>query len=269
MRWIKEIFHDTLVSAWIVEEIYGLLSQDAGDLNIPVSLFSWSVSENGFVDASIVLAADDACSTIVLFHTNIAIKVVIVDKNTCSASLPGILATRATLPVDHPHFHLNVEGIACPVSHIFRESVALHDDKWVVSVAEVRTFDMNDTSSCADVAIEGVVGEYDRAFVPLNHECGYVLEGINDEGIVKESVRRDDLTEEVPGSPKRVLTLFELQISLICIWKLNDHLLVIKVIVSVGSERLIHHDLLNIRYIGLKDRVKDFNCSTEADRVQN
>ena len=72
--------------------------------------------------------------------------------------------------MDHPHRHLDVEGVTGPIGHILGEGVLGEDDVRVVPEAEVRLFDMDHASRRADVLPELVPTEDHRPAVALNHE---------------------------------------------------------------------------------------------------
>ena len=79
-----------------------------------------------------------------------------------------------------------MECVASEVGHIVLKLVVLYDDVRSLSFDfEVWLLDMNCTTSRANIFVEAIVREYDRAFVALNKERRHLLKLVHENSVVE------------------------------------------------------------------------------------
>ena len=176
-----------------------------------------------------MLASDNTCTSIVLLQTYVAIEVVAIDADAGATGLMCITTISWVIDaiVQHSHLHLNMKSVTSPVRHIVFKFILHHDYRWVVSIAEIRVFNVYGTSSRSYVILEVVARKDDRPSVSLNHERRHIFKLVNDKRVIKFCVRIDDFLEKVTAMPDLIYALFELQICLSNVCELNNHFLVI------------------------------------------
>ena len=182
---IEQVSHKASVSAWIVDVCHDLRSCSFSTKRNKVRLIteiSWSldnvtcvisvpdphlagqmrpVSLNFFSESLIGSASDDTGSTIMPFHSNIAVKPVVLDLNASAAGLPCIRAPEVFEVVIHSIGHADVEGVACKVRHVVLERVVFHNNVRVLgriiqAHAEIRAIYENHTAYSPDIVLESV-----------------------------------------------------------------------------------------------------------------
>lgn len=86
--------------------------------------------------------------------------------------------------INHGRFHLDVESVASPVSHVVQELVTLYDDVWILGcivsgVSEIRVLDVDHSSSCANILGKYVIDEQYRSLISFykkGRDCFYIVD---------------------------------------------------------------------------------------------
>ena len=73
-----------------------------------------------------LLAPYDACPTIMPLHTNIAVKKVVFNQNSCATHLDQV-----NIGLNSANRTCYMNCVTCKVSHIFCKVIVLHDDIWL------------------------------------------------------------------------------------------------------------------------------------------